>query len=370
VKNVSRSISRYAVSAAAVAVLAAFSACSSNKGTNANDDERTGQGFIYLTDYQSAALAEYDAQDTSVTTVPVASLYTDVALRSYGGLLYVIERFGRDAVRVIDPTKPSAPLANYSVGNGTNPQDIVVLDEHTAYVFRLNTAKVLRIDPTTGDSTGTVDASAYADAADGKPELAGAVHLGETVWAIAQVLDTKSDPYFWPPTGPGKLLAIDPKSNAVTAWRALTIENPSTVVRSDDAVYVAGGPWGDQANSGIDEYRPADGAVRRVVAGTALHGQPTGLELLGDGTAWVLVAQEWPKASVYRINLASGAVLDSLKGIESPSAIGLGAANQLLVSDRSMTSPGVYVFDATTGSRIKGPISTALPPDAIAFLRK
>jgi len=349
-------------------LMTAFSlaACGNDKGTNGNQEGLSGEAFIFLTDYQSATLARYQSSDTSVADVPLLSLHTDVALRSYSGLLYVIERFGRDAIRVIDPKTPSAPLANYSVGNGTNPQDIIVRDENTAYVLRLNSANVLVINPMTGDSIGAISLAAYADA-DGKPEMTGGVIEGGKLYVLVQLLDI-----FWQPTGPGKVVVIDTRTNQVASTVTLSIQNPLAIVDGEGALYIVGGPYGDPAHAGIDRVSIPDGAVTNVASGAALNGRPTAMEMNDDrnGRAWVLVAKDWPNASVYAVNLSSGTIADSLSGVVAPSAIARGAGNALLVSDRDMARPGLYLYDAVTGAKLRGPISTSLPPDAIAFIRR
>lgn len=355
---------------ASIMLILGWAACGGDKGMNGNDDELSGEAFIFLTDYQSAALARYQASDTSVVTV-LSSLHTDVALRSYGGLLYVIERFGTDAVSVVDPESPNAPLANYTVGNGTNPQDIVVRDDKTAYVLRLAAPNVLIVNPMTGDSIGTINLASYADA-DGRPEMVGGVIEDGKLYVLIQLLDTISHPYLWQPTGPGKVVVIDTKTNQVASSITLTIQNPQAIAKGEDGLYVVGGPYGDLTHAGIDRVSIPSGAVTNIASGTALNGRPTALEV-GDGgdvSAWVLVAKEWPNASVYAVSLGSGAIVDSLSGVIAPSALARGASNTLLVSDRDMAHPGVYVFDATTGGKLKGPIPTSLPPDAITFIRR
>jgi DNA-binding beta-propeller fold protein YncE len=323
-----------------------------------------------MTDYMSAVVGMFHPDSAAVSVLPVSGVHTDVALRSYAGLIYVIERFGKDAVTVLDPATPALPRANYSTGNGTNPQDIVVASATKAYVLRLNSANILIINPQTGDSVGTIDLASYADAADGKPEMAGGVLDDETLYVIVQLLDTATSPWSWPPTGLGKVLAIDTKTNTVSRTFTLTIKNPVAIAKHDNALYVVGGPYDDITTTGVDRVALPAGTATRLANGATLGGRPTALEITEQNNAgWVLVAQAWPSAKVYKMSLTSGSVIDSLAAPQSPSAIVVGMDTVLLVSDRAMAAPGLYVYNALTGTKRRGPIATALPPDALVFVK-
>ena len=219
---------------ATASILFVLASCGTNNPARSHS-AGYGSAFVFMTDYMSAAVGVFRPDSNSVDVLPLAGVHTDVALRSYGGLVYVLERFGKDAITVIDPALPTAPTANYSTGNGSNPQDIIVADAHRAYVLRLNTSNVLIINPQTGDSLGTIDLASYADPADGRPEMAAGVLESGTLYVLLQLLDTASNPWLWPPTGFGKVVAIDTRTNAVTNAFTLTVNTlwrwPCTMAR-------------------------------------------------------------------------------------------------------------------------------------------
>src|SRR5205814_950471 len=80
--------------------------------------------FALTTDFSTGSLSVGDL-DTRVVTKDVASVGSDAVARFYGGLLYVVNRFGGDNIQVIDPAQNYATIRQFSVGNGSNPQDIV-----------------------------------------------------------------------------------------------------------------------------------------------------------------------------------------------------------------------------------------------------
>ena len=350
-----------------VALVAAVAACAvgCDKKTTDPGSDGVASAFVYMTDYQSAALGTFTPGDSAVHVLPLGGLHTDVALTSEGGRVYVIERFGKDGVIVLDADSPEVPLANYSVGNGTNPQDLVLDTDGTrAYVTRLHTPNLLVVDAASGDSVGTVDLSAYADA-DGAPEMSDIVHDDDGVAVLLQRLDT-SGPW-WSPADAG--LVVKLTGGSVAYGVTLTIQNPEAMIGTDGTLYVVGGAWGDPATTGIDRVDMGARTATRITEGSALRGHPAKIAKVdGANRAWVVVAQAWPMGAVYQIDLATGAVTDSLAGVVSPSGIAIDDENRLIVCDRNADAPALFVFDAVTGERVQGPIDTPLPPDLVVMV--
>src|SRR6266508_2491960 len=93
----------------------------------------------------------------------------DPVVRHFLGLTYVINRLS-GTVQVIDPATLDTKRT-FSVGAGSNPQDILVVDPRTAYVTRYESRWLYKVDPTTGQGFDVVDLGPLADA-DGLPEMA------------------------------------------------------------------------------------------------------------------------------------------------------------------------------------------------------
>ena len=323
--------------------------------------------FVYMTDYFSqAVLGTFGVGQTTVTNVNLPSLHTDVALRAYSGKLYVIERWGKDAVTVLDPNAPNAPLANYSVGNASNPYDLVFESEAKAYVMRYERKNLLVINPANGDSLGTVDLSSFADA-DGNTEIAGGVLVDTTLYVILQMLDRSGT--YWVPAGLGKVVMVNTKTNQVTGSITLTIDDPDRIIAHGSKLYVTGGDYSDFSKTGVDTINLATHTAGRLTEGLALGGRPTYMAFAsGDSVAWLVTPQTWPTGKVYKIRLATGAIADSLAELVSPASLAISSDNEILVADRNEAGAGVFVFNAATGAKVQGPISTPVPPDAVAFV--
>ena len=73
-----------------------------------------------------------------------------------------------------------------SIANGSNPQDIVFIDEDKAYVSRLRDGMISIVDPTvsrrcSGFRRGRINLTRFADA-DGSPELGRLVVVGDRAY--------------------------------------------------------------------------------------------------------------------------------------------------------------------------------------------
>lgn len=314
-----------------------------------------------MTDYQGAAIGSFAVGDSAIGLIPLDELHTDAAIRVHNNRMYVIERLGKDAIIVLDPANPTTPVANYSVGNGMNPQDMVFADDR-AYVLRHNAPNILVINPATGDSVGSVDLSSVADA-DGIPEMVDGMIIGNTLYVVCQLLDQTQ---WFSPTGPGKVVAVNTANGAIESVCNLTIENPEAIIEQNGTLYVTGGSWYDHTAAGVDAIEIGQTQSSRLVVGTSLAGRPTSIVPAGSqNEAWIAVSQTWPNGAVYGINLTTGAVVDSLAGLGSPAQL-VRSGNALIVSDRGETTSGIYVFDATSGDLMENRITTPLPPDALA----
>ena len=136
---------------------------------------------------------------------------SDPQVRYFDGLIYVVNRFLSDNIQVLDPARSFATIAEHSVGAGSNPQDIVVIDPGRAYVTRYESTWMYEFDPSTGMVLDSIDLSLFADA-DGLPEMSRIVRDGDMLFVQVQRIDRDN---FWTPLVPGYLAVIDMTTNQV-----------------------------------------------------------------------------------------------------------------------------------------------------------
>lgn len=343
--------------------------------------DAASRAFVTCTDYGvSGTLSSLQDASPFPATNNAATIGSDAVPRFWGGLLYVVNRQGGDNIQVLDPAGNFQTVIQFTTGPGSNPQDIALASSTKAYVSRYESADVWIVNPQTGAHTGTISLAGFADA-DGIPEMSRMAVVGRRLFVALELLDRVN---FFTPTGPGKVAVIDmdtdqlidadPQAQGVQAI-TLSRANPTTqfqLDRSSGKLMI-----GETGNYGVN-----DGGVENIdpVSLSALGIVTTEDSLGGDilaisasvgpgggcygiiadpnfNTALVKFEEDGSRAQL--VHQAAGFVLADVAQDDQ---------NRLWLSDRTGQSPGMRVFDGTTGQPLAAaPISTGLPPNAVAF---
>ncbi len=183
------------------------------------------------------------------------STHSDAVTACAGSWLLLINRYFGDNLQFVDPAT-GATVAQYSTGNGTNPNAVVFHGERAfVSLYEVDYLLVLRWD--TGEELGRVDLSPWADD-DGVPEASQLFVADDRIWLTLQRMDREAA---WVPADSGLLLGIDPGSLEVVQEIDLQLGNPSgswNVVESVATVSALG------AYQDEDELPILDGGLLRV----------------------------------------------------------------------------------------------------------
>ena len=345
------------------------------------------KGYVLTTDYASGTLGVVDLA-THAVTPDVAGVSPDPVARCYRGRVYVVNRFGYDNVQVIDPAQGYATVLQFSVGNGTNPQDIAFASPSKAYVSRLGSPDLLIVDPSTGSPLGVIPLAAWADA-DGNPEAAHLAVVGDLLFVALERLTN------FAPADTGLVVVVD--------MRADTVYDADPAVPGVQAVRLAGmnpgcefarpapgaageathlylgcsGRWG-VLDGGVDDIvvpAPAEsprGPIRSagfVITEAALGGDVVDVVAGQGGHPYAIVSDAAYNTSLVSWDPGTGAVLATLyaPGGYSLSGAALDGRGELYVCNSSFTAPGLLVFDTAGDTLVAGPLATGLPPIQVAF---
>src|SRR5262245_20947691 len=198
------------------------------------------RAFVFATDFGTGAIADANLGPPRTVTPNVASVSPDAVLRAFNGLLYVVNRSGFDNIQVLDPASNFATVKQFSVGNGSNPHDIVFASPTKAYVTRYDTADLWLVNPQTGAHTGTISLAGFADA-DAIPEMDHMALWAGRLFVSIERLDRNN---FYAPAGGSLVAVIDPVTDTVidvnpgaagTQGIALPGQNPTTELVIDPA---------------------------------------------------------------------------------------------------------------------------------------
>ena len=340
-------------------------------------DAAQSRAFVVTTDFQTGGMSAIDLS-TRAVSVDVASVYKDARARWHGGLVYVLNRFGADNVQILNPATGYSTVRQFSVGNGANPSDIVVVSPTKAYVSAYDRAQLQKWNPATGASLGSIDLSAFADA-DGLPEADHMARFGRWLFVALQRLDRTQG---FIPTDSSLVVVID------TATDAVVDVNPSlpgtqaiVLARTNPVTAFAWDPIGRRFHLGcVGAYGVLDGGIVRIDPATftdagvaiteaALQGDVSDVEWHTASHSYAIVSDTNFNTSLITWNPTTGTRIASLF---TPGGFGLAdcAINdrgELYVCDNSFAVQGIRIFSTATDLQIAGPLGTGLPPYQVMF---
>jgi hypothetical protein len=317
--------------------------------------------------------------ETTELDVEVAG---DAVVRSQNGYIFVINRYGYDNITVLSASNPEEVLVQFSTGNGSNPQDILIVEGQKAYVTILQSPEVLIVDFLAGEITGQIDLSAFADEADGIPEATHVIPDQDHILVMCQRLDQTTD--FWDPAGPGCLAVIDPASDSVVdvdpsspgvdpIW--LPFGNPTSWARTltsllvtcvgnwslyDDGALVAIDPIGETAPETLVTESTANGNIYEVAS-------------IVNAVYVAISYPDWSYAALpYYLDPGTlGQALFGTSGGYIPDLLAHQAV--LYIADQGTSAEpelaGLILVDADIDSFICGPVTTGLPPSSGAAVQ-
>jgi hypothetical protein len=331
-------------------------------GAGATPPGYTSGDYLFVVtseyDYAAGAFSLMDEHPPWPHDNNYGTLHGDAVARSYGGLIYVIERWGADDIRVIDPALDFATVRQFSVGAGSNPQDICFVDPTRAFVTRYEERELWEVNPQTGQHTDSIDLSPLADA-DGIPEMHGMAIRGDRLFVTVQRLDRDT----WAPVPPSYLAVIDLAGNTLLDMDPATpgvqgiplaATDPNSWILVDplrgDFLIGETGAYG-ALDGGIERFDPVTLTSRGWVVTEASLGGNVNVWDTGDwvkGFAVVLTPE--PLTRIVAFDVRTGENLGTVASSSEYAYTHLRVdppRHQLFVCDRTYAHPGLRVFRTT-----------------------
>ncbi len=225
------------------------------------------------TDYTAGQLAVLNAGGT--VTDALFPTTTDPTVEAHDGYVFLLDRSAENTVRMYAAGDWSAPLVEFSTGDGSNPQDVAICGD-VLVVSTLAGGTLDLHDMGTGLARGTIDLSPWDDG-DGSPEADTILEGPDgALYVTLNRYDTTSTPWS-SADGTGTIVRVDCDTLAVTAeWTVGP--NPGLVPHPVDATKMLL-RTGDYFNA--DYTAKLDGAVYTFdpIAGTVSNPHLTEAEL-------------------------------------------------------------------------------------------
>jgi len=340
--------------------MALLAGCFEDSGSdsvlNPGSDSGTGTSvFVVATDYKS-----YQVQKIQGTAVSdVYNVGNDAALSVADGVLYVINRSKAVVTAYRGGIADASHLVfQVSVGTGTNPYQVTKAGGKL-YVTRFAVNSLLVLNAASGDSIGSIDLSAFANA-DGLVSPVQTEFVDGKLWILAQAT-TKTWGY-----DTARVLFADTNASRASSGIALKLLNPQNMAVLSGKVYVSSrGTYDTVANAGIEVVDVATRTREKTLTGPMGYSK-TGKLAVASGKLWVVTNGAWPAAEAVPVNLSTGALGTAVGGFPSIANLTSDGSN-IWLSDRTDGTYAVVKIDPLTGAVLSS-VKTALKPDAIAVM--
>src|SRR5512133_3397136 len=131
---------------------------------NLNTSEKSTGPKVFMTqsDFTSGFFQWMTIGDQQVKD-PGFSIYGDSKLKTFNGIVYILECFGADNIIKYDHSANSADGIMYQMhlGDNFNPQDIEFVSDSKAYIANMNHPSITIFNPSTKTIVGSINISAY-----------------------------------------------------------------------------------------------------------------------------------------------------------------------------------------------------------------
>ena len=309
----------------------------------------------------------------------LAPICADAAARIHDGLLYIVNRRGCDNIQVLNPSLCWRTVREFSVGTGTNPQDIAFAPSGRAYVSRYDSNWLLVIDPVSGARVDSISLAPLADA-DGLCEMHRIQIIGSELFVEVQRLD-RAHGNVWLPVPPSylavidlstnRLLDMDPGTDGVQGI-VLSGLNPSAPMQLDaangDLLVPESGAFMAVDAGGIERVDPRTHQSKGFdVTEEELGGDVSGFAQWSDTLGYAVIADRTGNTALVAYNPLTHHLT---RTVYNPGGWRFSdclttSSGRLLLADSDYQDPGVRIFDAATGAFLSGPIPTGLAPAAL-----
>jgi hypothetical protein len=340
--------------------------------------------FVLTTDFSTGSYSVVDlATRNTFDDIELGGVSSDAIARVFNGLVYVVNRFGADNIQLIDPQQGYQTVAQESVGNGSNPQDIAVVSAQKAYVSRLNSDQLLIIDPATLMPTGNpIDLSGLTkqNDLDGVPDLFRMLVHNGLLYVLVQHIDFTAG---FPPAkvAPGEVAVIDPTTDTVQTVIQLHGTNPNTDLQfSPDLNRILVSSQGDFLvnDGGLEAIDPDTLTVDPgfVISEAAIGGDITHFQAVSARKGYAVVVAANSDNALVSFDPTTGQKLATLLG-PVPVFLSYFAVNSrhelyLAVTDTATSTPGLRIFDTVQDVELtRQPLGVGeLPPVWVGFIEE
>ena len=335
------------------------------------------QALVYSTDFSTGYYSSLSTAPPYTPTLQISLTCSDGVARSSGQLTAIVGRYGCDYLQFVDPQNGFATTAQWSTGNGSNPQDFVTCSTSKVYVSLYDRNYVQIMNPQTGQLLGQISLSIFSDS-DGLPEAAAMVRVGDLAFVALQRLNRNNN---FSPDNTSLVAVIDCTTDSLVDVDALTSGTQAITLQGrnpfDDLLFDPVRQKIAVTNAGA--FGVLDGGVEWVdpvalqsqgmfISEATLGGDLNRNRLYVDCTAYAIINDSNFNTKLVQYDHCTGTLLGTCRSTNGFTLSDLEIASNgvLYLAERDLIAPGVRLYQLPACSEITvSPIGFGLPPNDI-----
>ena len=357
---------------------------------NGVESEKLG---VVSSDFSSGG--RFNIIDTaSLLPLPsLSNIHSDAVLRYANGKVYIINRLNRDSILVLDPSLAFLPQQEFSVEQGSNPQDIAYINSSKAYISLYNRKYIIVVNPSSGVILNRIDLSAYSETSssgstgiDGFPEMSRMALYNSILYLQLQRLDRNHPSGFPYPGEDSYLLRIDTVTDQILGIIKTPARNPFgkmqifNIGQDPHLIVCLPGKLGylSELDGGIGAYNLVKGEFREsfLLLESEVGGDMLDMILKSETDGYAFVLDKGFNKTVVRFNPSTGKKTSTIATYTSSagniSGMALSSSGKLFLGDSGFTNPGVSVYDTNQNPPVlltPTPLSVGLKPFELEILK-
>ncbi len=357
---------------------------------NGVESEKLG---VVSSDFSSGG--RFNIIDTaSLLPLPsLSNIHSDAVLRYANGKVYIINRLNRDSILVLDPSLAFLPQQEFSVEQGSNPQDIAYINSSKAYISLYNRKYIIVVNPSSGVILNRIDLSAYSETSssgstgiDGFPEMSRMALYNSILYLQLQRLDRNHPSGFPYPGEDSYLLRIDTVTDQILGVIKTPARNPFgkmqifNIGQDPHLIVCLPGKLGylSELDGGIGAYNLVKGEFREsfLLLESEVGGDVLDMILKSETDGYAFVLDKGFNKTVVRFNPSTGKKTSTIATYTSSagniSGMALSSSGKLFLGDSGFSNPGVSVYDTNQNPPVlltPTPLSVGLKPFELEILK-
>ncbi|MGB9599604.1 MAG: YncE family protein [Myxococcota bacterium] len=320
-------------------------------------------------DYSSGSFSIMKLSDKGVTK-DKGVIHSDAVARYFGDYIYVINRMGADNITIYDPNNDFSIVKQFSVGAGTNPQD-VALYNGKIYITKQLSNEIDIFRASNYSKIGSIDISKYADK-DGYAEPQDILLYKDRLYVTILRLDKDN---YYSPTDKSYLIVIDPSTDKIEKEILLGSTNPfagMVIDEENERIIIAETGSFGATDGRVEFYSINDGIITQSFVSESEWGGDLNKIAYSRNKIFAVISDSNFNTLLKVYDTLSSKMSDVYQSQGfNLAGIAIYNGSDLFLCDRTKEKPGLRIFDIESlKQKTENPIDTGLPPVSLIFFKR